>query len=236
MVDYMEGFVDIHNHILPGIDDGAKTVEDSIDLINGFSSIGITNFICTPHIMHNYYDNTPKTIKKSFKKLKKALEEQKIKDVRVAYAAEHMIDDNFENILERRKVMPLGTDHLLVEMSFLQPPIHFYGSIEKVTSAGYFPVLAHPERYRFLNGNFQKYSSYKKRNILFQVNLLSLAGYYGKNVKSTAGKLIDNGFVDFLGSDVHSLEQLNYLKNTVITGAFLKKIHPLIDKTITSFS
>ncbi|MEM9648328.1 MAG: CpsB/CapC family capsule biosynthesis tyrosine phosphatase, partial [Bacteroidota bacterium] len=99
LVDYLHGFVDIHNHILPGIDDGAKTVEDSIDLIKGFSEFGITNFICTPHILNNLYDNTPESIQDSFKELSKKMVEEGLEQIRIDYAAEHMIDDNFEHIL-----------------------------------------------------------------------------------------------------------------------------------------
>ncbi|AKA36094.1 tyrosine-protein phosphatase [Flagellimonas lutaonensis] len=235
LVDCLEGFIDIHNHILPGIDDGAKSVEDSVELINGFHEFGVSNFICTPHIMHNYYDNTPETIKEAFVTLKKKMAEEGITDVSIDYAAEHMIDDNFEEILENGHTIPLKKFHLLVEMSFLQASINFDRAIKKVISAGYFPILAHPERYTFLYGNFQKYQTFKKENILFQANLLSLAGYYGDDVKNTATKLLNNGMIDFLGSDVHNKSQLKFLKDSTISGRTLKKIQPIIASTIENF-
>ena len=132
LIDHLKGFIDIHNHILPGIDDGAKNVEESIALLKGFSEFGVTRFICTPHIMHNYHNNTPKTIEKSFKKLKKALKKENTLDVKIKCAAEHMIDDNFEHILKNEKVLPLDSTHLLVEMSYLQPSINFDSATKKI--------------------------------------------------------------------------------------------------------
>ncbi|MEO1012633.1 MAG: CpsB/CapC family capsule biosynthesis tyrosine phosphatase, partial [Bacteroidota bacterium] len=96
LIDYLKGFVDIHNHILPGIDDGAKTVQESISLIKGFAEFGVTNFICTPHIMNNYYNNTPDTIRNAFYMLEKEIKNRQMDNISIDFAAEHMIDDNFE--------------------------------------------------------------------------------------------------------------------------------------------
>ncbi|RNC90264.1 MAG: histidinol phosphatase [Allomuricauda sp.] len=235
LVDLLKGFVDIHNHILPGIDDGAKTIEQSLDLIKGFAEFGVKNFVCTPHIMHNYYENTPASIAASYDKLKLALAHENMEDTILDRAAEHMIDDNFEDLLARKDIMPLKKYHLLVEMSFLQAPINFDRAIQKITSAGYFPILAHPERYGFLRGNFRRYESLKRKNILFQVNLLSLAGYYGDDKKSMAYKLIEKDLVEFLASDVHNADQLNAIKETTIPKRYAKKLNPLVNKTIETF-
>lgn len=234
LVDHLEGFIDIHNHILPGIDDGAKTVEESISLIKGFGEFGVKDFICTPHIMHNYYENTPKTIKKSYKKLKKVLKEKKY-DVKLSYAAEHMIDDNFEHILGKDKILPLNSNHLLIEMSYLQPSINFDVSIQKIQSKQFFPVFAHPERYHYLSNAYPKYEYYKSRGIKFQLNLLSLTDYYGKDVKKTAFKLLDNNLINFVGTDIHSINQLNFLKKFKISRKVTKILNPIINKTIDTF-
>ena len=212
LVDHLDGFIDIHNHILPGIDDGAKTIEDSIALIKGFGEFGVANFICTPHIMHNFYDNTPKTVKQSYKTLKKELKENNLKNVGLSYAAEHMIDDNFEHILERGKILPLNSNHLLIEMSYLQPSINFDTAIKAIIKQQLFPVFAHPERYQYLNQDFKKYEVLKLQNIKFQLNMLSIGGYYGKDVQKTAYKLLDNELYDFIGSDVHNSQHLNALR------------------------
>jgi len=228
LVDHLEGFIDIHNHILPGIDDGAKTIEESISLIKGFGEFGVKDFICTPHIMHNYYENTPKTIKKSYKKLKKVLKEKKY-DIKLSYAAEHMIDDNFEHILGKDKILPLNSNHLLIEMSYLQPSINFDVSIQKIQSKQFFPVFAHPERYQYLNSDYEKYEYYKSKGLKFQMNLLSLSNYYGKEINKTALKLLNDGLYDFIGSDVHNTRHLSNIKKIKINKQTVGKLLTIID-------
>ncbi|PCJ95757.1 MAG: histidinol phosphatase [Flavobacteriaceae bacterium] len=235
LIDYLEGFVDIHNHILPGIDDGAKTVEESIALIKGFSEFGVKSFVATPHIMHNYYPNTPVTIEDSLTLLKNELLKNNMKDISIDAAAEHMIDDNFESILENRAIMPLRKQYLLIEMSYLQPSINFADAIQQIASARYFPIFAHPERYGYLHKSFGKYYKYKEQGILFQMNLLSLSDYYGKEVQKTAIRLLDKGLMDFCSSDVHNTRQLSALKNVTISKKTAQSVLPIIDKTINSF-
>ncbi|MFS4469263.1 tyrosine-protein phosphatase [Maribacter sp. 2210JD10-5] len=236
LVDYLDGFVDIHNHILPGLDDGAKTVEDSISLLKGMGEFGITNFICTPHIMDNYYPNDIDTIKSSYKKLEKSLPENSLDDVKIDFAAEHMIDSNFENLLDLNQIIPLAKSYILVEMSYLQASINFESSLEKIKEKGLFPILAHPERYVFLHTYFNKYNVIKNKGILFQLNLLSLSDYYGKEVKKIALKLLDKGLIDFVASDVHNLQQINHLKEIKLNKHELDSIEPLIEKTKYNFS
>ena len=236
LVDHLHGLVDIHNHILPGIDDGAKTVDDSLELLKGFSEFGMTNFICTPHIMHNHYDNTPNTINKAYDKLSRELDKNGLKDTKIQCAAEHMIDDNFENILENEKIMPLQNDYLLVEMSFLQPSLNFDVSIEKIAQHRYFPILAHPERYMYYHGKYGKYPSMKTKGILFQLNLLSLTtDSYGPEVVKVADKLLEDGLIDFVGTDVHNKRQLGLLKEIKVSKKLLTRLYPVIERTIQSF-
>ena len=236
LVDRLSGFIDIHNHILPGIDDGAKTIDDSVDLIKGFKEFGVSNFICTPHIMHNYYDNSPKTIKKAFKQVKKYLKSQdEYKEVKLSYAAEHMIDDNFETILAKEKVLPIRDNHLLIEMSFLQPSINFDIAVEKIKRKGIFPVLAHPERYLFLHDKWHKYLQYKENNIQFQLNLLSLGNYYGNDISKIAHKLLDKDLIDYVASDAHHMNHILGLKKVVLSKKMVNKLEPIINRTIEAF-
>lgn len=236
LVDYLSGLVDIHNHILPGIDDGAKTIGDSLELIKGFSDFGVTNFICTPHIMYNYYDNTPSTIKKAHGQLYNELQKNDGLQVNLEYAAEHMIDDNFENILHGKQVMPLGKDYLLVEMSYLQPSFNFDVAVDQIAKHKYFPILAHPERYMYYHGKYGKYASLKSEGVLFQLNLLSLSPKpYGKAVHKTAEKLLNGGMIDFVGSDVHNIRQLMLLKEIKISKKTLDHLFPIIENTIQTF-
>ncbi|WP_041632815.1 tyrosine-protein phosphatase [Maribacter sp. HTCC2170] len=235
LVDHLEGFVDIHNHILPGIDDGAKTVEESIALIQEFAGFGVTKFIATPHIMHNYYPNNPETINSSLVILKNELLKNGMKEISLQASAEHMIDDNFEIILEEGKVMPIGQFHLLVEMSYLQPSLNFKEAIEKVVSNNYFAILAHPERYGFMHKQFKQYASYKKRGIHFQLNILSLGDFYGKEIPKITHRLLDDHMIDFIASDVHNMHQLNALKELTISNKALKHLIPIINNTIETF-
>ncbi|WP_317195327.1 tyrosine-protein phosphatase [Zobellia barbeyronii] len=235
MVDYLDGFIDIHNHILPGIDDGAKTVDESIALIRSFSEFGVKHFIATPHIMSNYYPNTRETIGASLTELKNALLQNGLKDVSVEASAEHMIDDNFESLLENEGIMPLKKDYLLVEMSYLQPPINFEEAIIKTASKRFFPILAHPERYGFLHHRKKRYQEYKDNGIQFQMNLLSLSEYYGKEVPKVAVELLEKGLIDFVASDVHNMSQLNALKKLTLSKKMIEQLLPLINNTIQTF-
>lgn len=235
LVDYLEGIIDIHNHILPGIDDGAKNIGESIGLIKGFADFGVTHFIATPHIMHNYYPNDPDTIKNALLLVRNELLQQKLKDVSIQAAAEHMIDDNFESILESGKIMPLGSNYLLVEMSYLQASINFGEALQKIREKGYFVILAHPERYLYLHSQMAKHKAYKKQGVLYQLNLLSLSNYYGKEVQQMTLKLLKKGLIDFVGSDVHNLRQLNSLKEVQVGTKILDLLKPILLKTNSSF-
>lgn len=235
VVDSLDNFIDIHNHILPGIDDGAKTVEDSMELIKGFSDIGVKKFIATPHIMHNYYPNDRSTIQAAHGKVKNKLLSEGMKDISLDVAAEHMIDANFEHLLEKEAIMPICKNYLLIEMSYLQPSINFEDAVQKIAEHNYFPILAHPERYGYLHNNLSKYLKYKRQGILFQLNLLSLSDYYGTDVQKMAFRLINEGLIDFVASDIHNLQQLTMLHNMKISDKMLVQLLPLIEKTSINF-
>ena len=208
LIDHLEGFIDIHNHILPGIDDGAKTVDDSIELIKGFGEFGVTDFICTPNDLDH---------------------------VNIDVAAEHMIDSGFEKLLEDHKFMPLSKSYLLIEMSYLQASINFNESVKLISDIGLFPIFAHPERYAYLHNHVKQYKKLKGKGLLFQLNMLSLSDYYGKEVNQAANWLLKNNLIDFMASDVHKISQLNSLKKISINEKTLMLIKPIIEKTIYNF-
>ncbi len=236
LADYLHGLVDIHNHILPGIDDGAKTVDESLELICEFRDLGVTNFICTPHIMHNYYPNTRETITKSHAQLVSEMERQNVDDVRVNFSAEHMIDENFESILSDGKVIPLKTEYLLVEMSYLQPSISFENAIRQISKAQYYPILAHPERYSYFHNRSGIYESLKQQGIYFQLNLLSLApNVYGKSVQKCTYKLLEKEMIDFIASDVHNIRQLRAIKEVQLPNSLLNTVLKVVENTIQTF-
>lgn len=235
MVDYLEGFVDIHNHILPGIDDGAKTVEDSLALIKGFKELGVTEFICTPHVMENYYPNSPETINNALAVLKNGLKTNNLNAIKVEAAAEHMIDAGFESKLEQNLIMPLAENYILIEMSFLQPSLNLFDMVEKIADRNLYPILAHPERYTFLHGKSKSLEGYKNKGMLLQLNLLSLSGYYGKNVQKAALNLLESNLIDFISSDLHHLDQMKKLKEINLSTKVLERVKPLLEKTTYNF-
>lgn len=235
LVDFLGDFVDMHNHILPGIDDGAKTVEESLALIKGLSGIGIKKFIATPHIMHNYYPNDHDSIHNAGKKVRDGLLRDGITDVVLDMAAEHMIDDNFEFLLEQKKIMPIRDRYILIEMSYLQPPLNFDEAVQKIASHRYFPILAHPERYNFLNRSSSKFRKFRSNGILLQMNILSLGEFYGKEVQKKAHKLLSEGLIDYMASDIHNLRQLEGLTEIQVNEGLLKLLLPVIERTKYDF-
>jgi len=235
LVDYLKNFVDIHNHILPGIDDGPKDVEQSIQLLKGFNELGIKSFIATPHIMSDYYDNNPETIKKSLEHLKAELIRQSMLHISIEASAEYMIDHYFEEILDAGQVIPMRKDYVLVEMSYLQPPLNFEMAIKKAAFNSLSPILAHPERYTFLHKDYSQYRRYKEMGVLFQLNMLSLGTYYGKTVQKTAYKLLENNLVEFIASDIHNTRQLRRLKEVQIERRIRRQLLPVLEQTTRIF-
>ena len=212
--DLLEDFVDIHNHILPGIDDGAKNVKESIDLIKKLNELGVKEFISTPHIMEDFYSNTNTTFKNAHTLLLKNLNEELIKGITINPAAEYMLDYEFENLLQEGNLLTLKRNYVLIEISYLQPPINLETLIYNIKIKGYLPVLAHPERYAFYHNNLDYYKALKQLGCFFQLNLLSLSDYYGTNVEKTANYLINKKLIDFVATDTHNTIQIEKLSNS----------------------
>lgn len=232
LADYLVNFVDIHNHILPGIDDGAQNLEESMALIRGFGELGIAHFVATPHILPPLYPNTPETIGKAHSLLMDLLMDQQMTHVAIEPAAEHMIDDTFEDRLEKGAIMPLRKKFLLVEMSYLQPPLNFEEAILQISRKGYTPILAHPERYGFLHHRPATYRKYAEQGVLLQLNLLSLGAYYGSEVQKMALTLLEDGLIDFVASDAHNVRHLEALKTISLREKELRLIEPVLRHTI----
>lgn len=225
---FPEGFIDIHSHLLPGIDDGAKDLENSIALIQKMVSYGIKNFITTPHVLGDVYPNSSATIKAKLEEVKNELIRKNITDISISTAAEYMMDEQFSDLLEKRDILTLKDKYILVEMSYFSPPINLFDILFQIQLKGYKPVLAHPERYNSYHNNFQIYYKLKKAGCLFQLNLLSLTEQYGKGVQKTAEKLIKENVYDFVGTDAHHMNHLQLLKK-VGTKKNLKNILHLLE-------
>ncbi|MEZ0007063.1 protein-tyrosine phosphatase [Flavobacterium sp. 28YEA47A] len=207
--DLIENYTDIHSHLLPGIDDGSKNFETTLSLIQSLQKIGFEQFVTTPHVIKNIWDNSRADIET----LHAATSEKLVKEnfsLPFKAAAEYMMDDSFSKLMQSEKLLTLKDNYLLVEMSYINPPMQLYDIIFDIRIAGYQPVLAHPERYIFYHSNFEEYKKLKKAGCLFQLNLLSTVGYYGSGVAKVAQKLLDTGMIDFTGSDLH---HENHLKS-----------------------
>jgi len=213
--DLLDGsFVDIHSHILPGIDDGAKNIQKSFRLTKSLQELGVCQIITTPHISHYVYNNSPDIIQSKLQETQHALEENKI-GIPIRAAAEYFIDHWFESHLQEEKLLTLKDNYVLVEMSYLQAPLNIYKTIFEIKVAGYIPVLAHPERYVFYHNKFEEYEKLKNAGCLFQLNLLAAVEYYGSTIAKIADELLAKGMYDFCGTDVHHRKHIEAFENKV---------------------
>jgi len=194
--------VDIHSHLLPGIDDGARDFTDTLGMVKSLQGFGFSQFITTPHTMYHVWDNTRESILSL--KVKTILELEK-NDINVSFrtASEYMMDDQFVKLFQAGELLTLKDNYVLVEMSYINAPMQLYTILFDLQVAGYIPVLAHPERYSFYHNNFDEYVKLKRVGCLFQLNLLAVVGYYGASIAKIAEQLLQKGMYDFVGSDVH---------------------------------
>ncbi|MGY6649958.1 tyrosine-protein phosphatase [Wenyingzhuangia sp. IMCC45574] len=228
-------FVDMHSHILPGIDDGAKDIETSINLIQGLNKYGISNFRVTPHVLGGVWENSSTTIKETELYLKEELNKRGLEHIQIHAAAEYLMDPFFSDLLEKDDILPLKGKYLLVEMSFLNPPINLKEILFQIQLKGYTPVLAHPERYLFYHNNFAIYKELIDAGCLLQLNLFSLAGHYGKEVMKTAHKLLKNNLYTYVGTDIHKERHLPVIEK-LATAKNQELLQPLFKNNIDTFS
>lgn len=201
-----QGFTDWHSHILPGVDDGIKTLEDSLDVLRYYEQAGIKKVWLTPHIMEDY-PNTPADLLRRYEELKLAYDGP----IELKLASENMLDSLFEERLAANNFLPIGDEgrHLLIETSYFNPPMNMEELIDGVFKAGYFPVLAHPERYRYMEQ--KDYERLKEIGVLFQINFVSTVGGYGDSAMSKVEWFLRKGMVDLVGSDLHRLRTVEKL-------------------------
>lgn len=193
------GWTDRHSHILPGVDDGIQSVKDSLAILTMYEQMGVKKVWLTPHIMEDC-PNTPEKLKVRFEELESAYQGK----IELSLSAENMMDELFVKRLEQGILMPYGDNQneLLIETSYVQPPMGMEGILRDIRKAGYTPVLAHPERYLYMDA--EKYENIKEMGVKFQLNVTSLIGAYGKQVKERAEYLLNEGYYNYSGSDAHS--------------------------------
>jgi protein-tyrosine phosphatase len=215
---------DMHSHLVPGIDDGAATMEDSLALIRGLRALGYRKLITTPHVYGEFYNNTPETILPPFEALKQAVAAEGI-DVELEVAAEYFLDLYFLSSVLPGGLLSFGGDkkYVLVEVSMAGWPRIFDEIIFAIQSQGYTPVLAHPERYGY-EESVEFFRGLKDRGILLQLNLLSILGYYGPSIRNNAFRYLDNELYELCGSDVHHERHLRVLGEIAERSQLLQRL------------
>ncbi|MGZ3776166.1 MAG: tyrosine-protein phosphatase [Mucilaginibacter sp.] len=210
--DYSSIAVDMHSHVLPGIDDGAQNPQESIFLIRRMMELGIKKIIATPHVMADYYRNTAESINGALEVLKAELVKENI-NITVEAAAEHYFDETFEDRVNDGRLMIIGKKYVLFELSFISQPPNMLSVIQRMIELGHTPVLAHPERYQYME--VEELQGLREWGCCLQLNTISLTGYYGKSAKALAEALVDNNLVDFISSDMHHPKHAEALKNAL---------------------
>ena len=207
-------FTDVHSHILPGVDHGSQSIDESIEMLKAEFDMGITKVMCTSHVTAETFENTPETLTASYKTLKQAVEEEGL-PVEIYVSAEYRIDEYWTSEYEAGHLLPLPGNRILLENSFAQELIGIDNLMFDLQVKGYIPILAHPERYHYYNDRRDRYKTLHNASVRFQVNLLSLAGYFGNGSRDRAVWLIQNGLCDMLGSDMHNMDHAKIIKEYI---------------------
>lgn len=216
---------------MPGIDDGSPDVEHSLPLLHQLREWGIEKVIATPHVTEATFENTPQTVGDAYERLCREPEFGEI-GIQLCYSAEYRMDDNFLGIFQRNEIMPMPGNHVLIENSFLQPFWNIKELVFELQLKGFPPILAHPERYAYYYDDKKIYQELHNQGCEFQVNLLSLAGYYNRRSREVAEWLASQHMIDYLGSDLHNSNHLLHLSNYLTGKDFAKhmrEIHPQND-------
>ncbi|MCF8716267.1 histidinol phosphatase [Joostella atrarenae] len=235
ITDYLYDFTDIHSHLIPGIDDGSKNKINSYELIKELKDLGIRNLITTPHVISGLYPNTSKIINEELNSLKKYLVVQGMCPNSINAAAEYMVDENFESLIENNELLCIKDKYVLMELPQIKIPMNMATIFTKLKNRDYIPVLAHPERYNYFHNNYEILVRMKHQGWLFQLNALSLSDYYGNRVKNMGMKLLKENQINFLGTDIHNKNQIEKLKNISIKKNLQKNFESIVCNTNTVF-
>lgn len=225
--------IDIHSHLLPGLDDGVQSFEEAEAIILRFQALGYKKLITTPHVMSDFFKNTNETILAKHQELTQWLSNKRIQ-IEIQPSGEYYLDEELINKIENGSpLLTFGNKYLLFETNFMNEPLNLKEFIFLATTKGYKLILAHPERYLFIQNNFSKAEDLLNRGLLFQLNISSISGYYSKAAQTTAQKLIDKGWIHFLGSDCHNQQHIQLMEETRNTKYFQKAISlPLLNNSL----
>lgn len=214
--------VDLHSHLIPGIDDGAKDLEDSLRMLRTLQDLGYRKAITTPHIMGDFYKNTPETILGGLEEVRAAMADEEDLTIELEAAAEYYLDEWFPEKLEAGNLLTFGENYLLVETNYTNRPHNLDQMLFDIQVQGYQPILAHPERYIYLYPDFEKVKELTEKGVLLQVNLMSFIGYYSPEARMCVEKLATWGLIHFIGTDIHSMKHVSPLKRGIGTELFLQ--------------
>lgn len=210
-IDLSRMKVDFHSHLIPNIDDGSKSMEESIQMLKTFKKLGYQKVITTPHVMSDFYKNESATILDGRDQIRKQLKELKI-DIEFEAAAEYYLDESLEDKIAQGDILTFGDKYVLFELPFFSEPPNLSQIIFQFQTNGYKPILAHPERYGFWYKDFEKYRELKDKGVLLQLNILSLIGHYSPETQKISEKLIKEDLISFLGSDCHNYHHLELIE------------------------
>jgi len=214
---------DMHSHLIPGIDDGAPDMTTVITLLSLMAKWGLQKVITTPHIMNDLYRNTSEIIREGEKKVREAIQKAGIQ-IEFKAAAEYLLDDGFPRLVEKKDLLTISDNYLLVELPYFSPPVNLKEILFEVQLAGYRIILAHPERYAYWHSNFGKYEELYANGLFFQLNVISLSGNSSSKTRRLSQKLIDAEMIDFLGTDIHNLQYFTIVEKTLREPSLMKLI------------
>lgn len=205
--------IDIHSHLIPGIDDGVATIEESLELLRKMQELGISHAITTPHIMWDCYKNTPDTILHGLADIRLAAKNEGL-HIKIDAAAEYFIDEHFIEMLRSGEpLLTLPGKRLLVELPYSTPLMNTAETLFLIIEKGYRPVLAHPERYTYFYNSPEVYEKFCNQGCELQMNLLSLGKYYGEQVHKMAIQLLKRGLITFIATDAHKIQHLELVQS-----------------------
>jgi protein-tyrosine phosphatase len=214
---------DMHNHVLFGIDDGSKSLDYSIEMIHQMMNLGFKKLIFTPHVISDYYPNNKETISTPFLALQQFVKDNHI-DIKIEYGAEHLIDDVFiQNVKNNpENILTFGNKNVLIETPFINQPIQLEQVIFDLINKGFTPILAHPERYVYLQSDYELVNKIFQTGVKFQINLLSLISHYSPQSTKLAKYIVENKLYHYVSSDAHKLSHIELLKKVYSSKLFGK--------------
>ncbi|HSZ71805.1 MAG TPA: CpsB/CapC family capsule biosynthesis tyrosine phosphatase [Cytophagaceae bacterium] len=228
--------LDMHSHLLPGIDDGVEDLEQALQTIKALTSIGYETLVTTPHVMGGVYNNDATLILQKRDEVREYITRHGI-NIRLEASAEYFLDEVFMDMLknDKSKLLPFGKNYILIETSFMYSSPYLDEAIFLLQASGYRPVLAHPERYIYLHEDWNRYCELHDKGLLFQLNLSSLTGYYSPMVKKIARRLIDEKMIDLAGTDCHGARHIPVLEKAVEDEYYKKLVTlPLLNNSLFS--